>query len=70
MKKIICDICKREVSSVDEIEVPKKVTEKNNGYVTENEKIDICKECHYELKLQNTLDIIKAIKKLRKKERK
>jgi hypothetical protein len=66
MKKIICDICEKEVDSVDTIELPIKIKKHNTGHTTEVGKVDICRNCRYRLKLENDINTIKIIKKKKK----
>lgn len=66
MKKIICDVCGKEVDSVNTIEVPTKIKKHNTGHTTELEKVDICHDCRYRLKLENDINTVKIIKKIRK----
>lgn len=66
MKKIICDVCRKEVETVNTIEVPTKIKKYNTSHTTELEKVDICHNCRYRLELENDINTIKIIKKIKK----
>ena len=66
MRKLICDLCRKESGTLYNVEVAQRVEIVALGHKTITENLEVCWGCEYEIKLEKAKSEIRAINKLKK----
>lgn len=66
MRKLICDLCGKEVNNLEEIEVIENVVKNKTGHTYDSPKIEVCFDCKYKYKYERHKALSNVYKKLKK----